>query len=82
MPSDLTMPDFQTLLYHNANGVLTITMNRPESYNAFNELMKKELNDVKAKLEDSENRKDKLNEKLDYETDLKEKLMIERKNDQ
>ena len=44
--------------------------------------MKKELKDVKAKLEDSENRKDELNGKLDYETDLKEKLMIERKNDQ
>ncbi len=40
------MPDFQTLLYTNINGVLTITMNRPESYNAFNELMKKELNDA------------------------------------
>lgn len=42
----MTMPDFQTLLYHNVDGVLTITMNRPESYNAFNELMKKELNDA------------------------------------
>ena len=40
------MPDFQTLLYHTANGVLTITMNRPDSYNAFNEQMKKELNDA------------------------------------
>lgn len=40
------MPDFQTLLYINANGVLTITMNRPESYNAFNEQMKKDLNDA------------------------------------
>ncbi len=40
------MPDFQTLLYTNAAGVLTITMNRPESYNAFNEQMKKELNDA------------------------------------
>jgi 2-(1,2-epoxy-1,2-dihydrophenyl)acetyl-CoA isomerase len=40
------MPDFQTLLYHNTDGVLTITMNRPESYNAFNEQMKKELNDA------------------------------------
>ncbi len=40
------MPDFQTLLYPNTNGVLTITMNRPDSYNAFNELMKKELNDA------------------------------------
>lgn len=40
------MPDFHTLLYTNAAGVLTITMNRPESYNAFNEQMKKELNDA------------------------------------
>ena len=40
------MPDFQTLLYTNTNGVLTITMNRPESYNAFNEQMKKDLNDA------------------------------------
>ncbi len=40
------MPDFKTLLYTNTNGVLTITMNRPNVYNAFNELMKKELNDA------------------------------------
>jgi 2-(1,2-epoxy-1,2-dihydrophenyl)acetyl-CoA isomerase len=40
------MPDYQTLLYTNSSGVLTITMNRPESYNAFNELMKRELNDA------------------------------------
>lgn len=40
------MPDFQTLLYTNAAGVLTITMNRPESYNAFNEQMKKDMNDA------------------------------------
>lgn len=40
------MPDYQTLLYQTADGVLTITMNRPESYNAFNEQMKKELNDA------------------------------------
>ena len=40
------MPEFQTLLYKNTNGVLSITMNRPESYNAFNEQMKKELNDA------------------------------------
>ena len=34
------------------------------------------------KLEDTERRIDEFIEKLDYETDLKEKLMIERKNDQ
>jgi 2-(1,2-epoxy-1,2-dihydrophenyl)acetyl-CoA isomerase len=46
MERKLAMPDFQTLLYTNTNGVLTITMNRPDSYNAFNEQMKKELNDA------------------------------------
>lgn len=40
------MSNFQTILYQSTNGVLTITMNRPESYNAFNEQMKKELNDA------------------------------------
>ncbi len=40
------MSNFQTLLCKNVDGVLTITMNRPESYNAFNEIMKKELNDA------------------------------------
>lgn len=40
------MPDFQTLLYSIDNGTLTITLNRPESYNSFNEQMKKELNDA------------------------------------
>ena len=40
------MPDYPTLLTANANGVLTITMNRPESYNAFNEQMKKDMNDA------------------------------------
>lgn len=40
------MPDFQTLLYSVNSGTLTITLNRPESYNAFNEQMKKELNDA------------------------------------
>lgn len=40
------MPEYQTLLYALAEDVLTITMNRPEVYNAFNEQMKKELNDA------------------------------------
>ncbi len=35
---------YQTLLYEKRNGILTITMNRPEVHNAFNEQMKKELN--------------------------------------
>ena len=37
---------YQTLLYEKRNGVLTITMNRPEVYNAFNEQMKKEINEA------------------------------------
>jgi 2-(1,2-epoxy-1,2-dihydrophenyl)acetyl-CoA isomerase len=40
------MPEFATLLYDVTDGVLTITMNRPEVYNALNEQMKKELNDA------------------------------------
>jgi len=40
------MPEYQTLLYTLAENVLTITMNRPDVYNAFNEQMKKELNDA------------------------------------
>ncbi|MBI5471984.1 MAG: enoyl-CoA hydratase/isomerase family protein [Ignavibacteriae bacterium] len=40
------MPEFQTLLYSNADGVLTITFNRPESYNSFSDQMKKELIDA------------------------------------
>ena len=40
------MPDFTTLLYELKDNVLTVTLNRPESYNALNEAMKKELNDA------------------------------------
>lgn len=40
------MPDFTTLLYSSVDRVLTITMNRPDVYNALNEQMKKELNDA------------------------------------
>lgn len=40
------MPDFQTVLYQLTDGVLTITMNRPDVYNAFNEQMKKDMNDA------------------------------------
>ncbi len=35
--------DFQTLLIHNADGVLTITLNRPDAYNAVNAQMGEEL---------------------------------------
>ena len=40
------MPDYQTLLYQLTEGVCTITLNRPEVFNAFNEQMKKELNEA------------------------------------
>jgi len=40
------MPEYQTLLYEITGGVLTVTMNRPEVFNALNETMKTELNDA------------------------------------
>lgn len=40
------MPNYQTLLYELTDGICTITLNRPEVYNAFNEQMKKEMNDA------------------------------------
>ena len=49
------MPDFNTLLYELKNSVLTITLNRPESYNALNEAMKKELNDAFRQAEKDDN---------------------------
>ncbi len=41
----MSMPAYQTILYSIADGVCTITLNRPDVYNAFNEQMKKELNE-------------------------------------
>jgi 2-(1,2-epoxy-1,2-dihydrophenyl)acetyl-CoA isomerase len=38
-----THMEYQTLLYVKTDGVLTVTMNRPEVYNAVNEQMKKDL---------------------------------------
>jgi 2-(1,2-epoxy-1,2-dihydrophenyl)acetyl-CoA isomerase len=40
------MTGFQTLLYNITDGVCTITLNRPDVYNAFNEQMKKDVNDA------------------------------------
>jgi 2-(1,2-epoxy-1,2-dihydrophenyl)acetyl-CoA isomerase len=40
------MPDYQTVLYSTTDGILTMTMNRPEVHNAFNEQMKKDLHDA------------------------------------
>ena len=40
------MPQFETLLFNVTDGVCLITLNRPEVFNAFNEQMKKELNDA------------------------------------
>ena len=44
--------------------------------------MNKEFKAIEAKLEDAEKKIDKLKMKLQNEADQKEKLMIERKNDQ
>ena len=49
------MPDFTSLLYELKDNVLTVTLNRPESYNALNEAMKKELNDVFRQAEKDDN---------------------------
>lgn len=40
------MPEYQTLLYGINEGILTITMNRPDVFNALNERMKSELSDA------------------------------------
>jgi 2-(1,2-epoxy-1,2-dihydrophenyl)acetyl-CoA isomerase len=42
----LSMSDYQTIHCSTAGSVLTITLNRPEAYNAMNEQMKRELNDA------------------------------------
>jgi 2-(1,2-epoxy-1,2-dihydrophenyl)acetyl-CoA isomerase len=49
------MPQYQTLLYSITNNVLTLTLNRPEVYNALNEQMKKELNDALKEAEKDPN---------------------------
>lgn len=49
------MPTYSTLLYTLHNNILTITLNRPEVYNALNEGMKKELNDALKAAENDPN---------------------------
>lgn len=45
------MSEYQTLLVSTKNGVCTVTLNRPDVYNALNEQMKKELNDAMKAVE-------------------------------
>ena len=40
------MPSYPTIVYQLTDGVCSITLNRPDVYNAFNEQMKKDLNDA------------------------------------
>ncbi len=40
------MPDYDTLLYEEANGVAWVTLNRPAVHNAFNAQMQRELRDL------------------------------------
>jgi enoyl-CoA hydratase/carnithine racemase len=37
------IPEFETITYEEADGVATVTLNRPDVYNAFNSLMQREL---------------------------------------
>ena len=48
-------PSFPTILSETHSGVCILTLNRPEVYNAFNEQMKKDLNDA---LKDAEQNPD------------------------
>ena len=48
------MAEYTSILCAEANSTLTITLNRPESYNAINETMKNELNDVFRRSEKDE----------------------------
>jgi enoyl-CoA hydratase/carnithine racemase len=40
------VPDYETILYEELEGVAWVTLNRPEVHNAFNFLMQRELKDV------------------------------------
>jgi enoyl-CoA hydratase/carnithine racemase len=41
-----SMPDFETLLYEERDGVAWVTLNRPEVHNAFDSRMQQELHDL------------------------------------
>jgi 2-(1,2-epoxy-1,2-dihydrophenyl)acetyl-CoA isomerase len=49
------MPDYQTLLYSLENGVAEITLNRPDSLNAFNDELAAELQDALKNVERDSN---------------------------
>ena len=38
-----SIPDFETIAYEEADGVATVTLNRPDVHNAFNSLMQREV---------------------------------------
>jgi 1,4-dihydroxy-2-naphthoyl-CoA synthase len=38
-----SIPEFETITYEEADGVATVTLNRPDVHNAFNSLMQREL---------------------------------------
>ena len=44
------IPEFETITYEEADGVATVTLNRPDVHNAFNSLMQRELHDCWRKL--------------------------------
>jgi enoyl-CoA hydratase/carnithine racemase len=41
-----SIPEFETIAYEEADGVATVTLNRPEVHNAFNSLMQRELHSL------------------------------------
>ena len=45
-PTSTPNPTFETLLYEIEDNILTITLNRPEKLNAFNNVMRDEIIDA------------------------------------
>ena len=41
-----TIPEFETIAYEEADGVATVTLNRPDVHNAFNSLMQREVHSL------------------------------------